>query len=124
MDYKIVLSEEEEKLLDQYMVEECIEHKAEACRRLFLLGSTPNISEHQLDDIRSIVREEMGKVLNTHNNRIKSIMFKASLLASKSQFFLIGLLRDFVPNDRKKNLEELYENASKYADREIKKKVK
>jgi len=115
MEYKITLSEHEDELLSKYMYDNNIQYKAEACRRLIALGELNEINQEQLDLIAGVVKEEMDSVMDNHSSRIKSIVFKGTQLAITSAFFLIGLLRDMVPSTRRKNVETLYEEASKYA---------
>ncbi len=120
--YKIILSDEDEKIVERYMKEKWMIHKAQACRELLVMGSTNDFDQEQIDILTSIVRNELNVAMDGHNKRIKSILFKAGIFVSTSTYFLVGLLRDVIPDVNKKNLETLYENASKFAVKEVKRK--
>lgn len=122
MQYKIVLTDEEEAVVEKYMKERKIIHKAEACRELLVLGTTNEFDQEQIDILTSVIRSELDDALNGHNNRLKSILYKGGIFASTTAFFLVGLLRDMISGEKKQNVELLYENASKYAVKELKKK--
>jgi hypothetical protein len=117
---KIVLNEHEEELLRKYMKENNIKYKAVACRELLLLGITREIDKEQYDIIAKLVKTELESELQEHNKRIKSILFNAGRLSSTSTYFIIGILRDMIKGKKKKNVSLLYEKASKYAVKEVK----
>ncbi len=122
MDYKVVLDQEEEKLLKRYMQENNVKYKAQACRELLVMGTTSEFNQEQLDMISQVVKSELESQMKTHNKRIKSIFYKAGMMASTSTFLCVGVLRDMIKGEKKKNISMLYDKASKFAVKEVKKK--
>ena len=96
--------------------------KAEAIRALMVLGKTSDLEEEHVSMIRQIVKEDLDYALIKYNQRIKGILYKGGKLASYSTYLLVGALRELIPSAKKKNIQILYEKASKYTIEEIKRK--
>lgn len=84
-------------------------------RHLLERGLAKEFNDESADLIAHIVRQQMDAVIKPHIERLASISSKAGHMSATSTFLNAQALTDLVPNERRRDIRTMYENARKQA---------
>lgn len=86
---------------------------ADATREIIKKGLAAEWVDENKDLISSIVREELKAVLKPNIERLAALSSKSGHMAATAAFLNVQALMDLVPNDRRRNVREMYDSARK-----------
>lgn len=88
---------------------------SETIRRLIDHGLSERVLEQNTDLISNIVRQQVDSTIKPHIERLAALSSKGGHMSATAAFLNVQALMDLVPNERRKNVREMYDNARKKA---------
>lgn len=89
--------------------------KAEAIRELIQKGLALEWQDENADVVAMLVKKQVDMAMKTHVERLASLISKSGHMSARSAFLNAQVLIDIVDKDKRRDVLELWENASKKA---------
>lgn len=118
----IVLLEKQLEIIDNIAKKEG-ESRSEIIRELIDRGLNDGLILENENFIADTVRKQMEVVIKPHIERLAKISAKSGHMAGRSAFLNAQIARDLVPAERRRDVNELWNNAQKKAVAYMKLKV-
>lgn len=88
---------------------------ANVIRETIKKGLASDFVDESQDLIAKLVRQQMAAVLKPHTERLAKLMSKSGHMSATAAFLNVQALMDLVPNEKRRNVKEMYESARKKA---------
>lgn len=86
---------------------------SETVRNLVNKGLSERVLEENTDLIVDIVRQQVDAVMTPHIERLAKISSKSGHMSATAAFLNVQALMDLVPDEKRKDVIEMYESARK-----------
>ena len=110
----IRLDEDTLKQIDKIKANEG-ESRSDVIRQLIKNGLEERVLEENTDLIAKLVRQQMEVVIKPHIERLAALSSKGGHMSATATFLNVQALMDLVPNDKRKDVLAMYEDARKKA---------
>lgn len=120
--FSIVLNNDVNQLIEN-ISEKTNVSKAEVIRGLINKGLREDMNKDYENLVADVVRKQMEIVIKPHIERLAKISAKSGHMAGRSAFLNAQIARDLVPAERRRDVNELWNNAQKKAVAYMKLKV-
>lgn len=106
---------------------------SEAVRELCDKGLQIQVSNDNIDLVAEIIEERLRSILKPQVERLAAISAKGAIMSATSSYLNAQAIVDFVPKERRREFLEVYEKArlkgiayvkNKYADKELRERLK